>query len=266
MKKITVLFVLLAFASFCVYSQTDTVFNQTDKNGLKQGYWKKEYPNGKLMYKGFFKDGKPAGEMKRYYETGELKAILNYKEGIRQVHARIYYDTGELASEGYYTDEKKDSLWKYFSYYTNTLTASENYSKGIKNGLEKHFYENQQVSEEFEWKNNIKDGVWNQYFNDGKPKLKATYVKDKLQGVYIVYYPDGSLYIVGGYLDNKRQGKWTFYDDNKQIKTELVYNNGKADNEEELMKRDSTYFKMVEKNLGKFAEPTPDDMMQRGYQ
>jgi antitoxin component YwqK of YwqJK toxin-antitoxin module len=266
MKKVLALITLLAIATIASFSQTDTVFNQLDKNGLKQGYWKKNYPNGNLMYKGYFKDGKPMGEIKRYFESGELKAIMQYKEGEERVYARIFYDTGELASEGYYIDEKKDSTWKYYSYYTNTLNASENYNIGVKNGFEKHYYENQQVSEEIEWKDDVKNGVWNQYFDNGKLKLKTTNSKNKVHGVYVVYYPDGSLYIVGGYIDNKRHGKWVFYDENKQVKSEITYNYGKADNEEEIMKKDSAYFQMVEKNLGKFAEPTPDDLMPRELQ
>ena len=70
----------LVYAINSAFAQTDTVFNQVDKNNMKQGYWKKDFPNGKLMYKGFFKNNKPVGEMRRYYETGELKAILNYQE------------------------------------------------------------------------------------------------------------------------------------------------------------------------------------------
>jgi antitoxin component YwqK of YwqJK toxin-antitoxin module len=266
MKQFFSFVAIWALTAITSFSQTDTVFNQLDNNGLKQGYWKKNYPNGKLMYKGCFKDGKPAGEMRRYYETGELKAVMEYKDGVNRVFAKIYYDTGELASEGFYMDEKKDSTWKYYSYYTNTLTSIESYKKGIKNGFEKHFYQNQQVSEEIEWKNNLKDGVWNQYFDNGKPKLKTTNVQDKVHGVYVVYYPDGNLYILGGYLENKRHGKWVFYDVNKQVKSEIIYNYGKADNEEEIMKKDSAYFQMIEKNIGKFSEPTPDDVLPRGLE
>jgi hypothetical protein len=57
-----------------------------------------------------------------------------------------------------------------------------------------------------------------------------------------------------------------FYDENKQVKSEIVYNNGKAENEEEIMKKDSAYFQMVDKNLGKIAEPSPDDFMPQGFQ
>jgi antitoxin component YwqK of YwqJK toxin-antitoxin module len=264
MRYKIILFFSLVFTINSIFCQSDTVFNQIDKNGLKQGYWKKNFPNGKLMYKGFFKNSKPVGEMRRYYETGELKAILIYQEKTDLVSVKFYYDDGEIASDGFYYNEKKDSLWKYFSYYTNSLTASENYDKGIKNGMEKHFYDNSQLSEEIEWKNDSKDGIWNQYFEDGKLKLRTTYSKNNLNGVYIVYYPNGSLYIVGGYLENKRHGKWVFYNGDGKVKTEIIYNNGKADNEEEIMKKDSIYFDLIEKNLGKFKDPTPDDMMPRG--
>jgi antitoxin component YwqK of YwqJK toxin-antitoxin module len=266
MRTLTIFFTLSLLIGQLTYSQSDTVFNQVDKNGLKQGYWKKSFPNGKLMYKGFFKDGKPAGEMKRYYESGELKAVMQYNENDQKVFAKIFYDTGEIASEGFYVNEKKDSIWKYYSYYTNTLTASETYKMGVKNGAEKHYYENQKVSEEIQWKNGVKEGEWNQYFDNGKPKLKTINTQNKMNGVYVVYYPSGDIYILGGYLDDKRQGKWVFYDENKQIKSEIVYNNGKADNEEEIMKKDSAYFQMVEKNIGKFAEPTPNDVMPRGLE
>lgn len=46
----------------------DTVFNQVDNNNLKQGHWKKYYKNGKVAYKGYFKDDKPRGVFLRYHE------------------------------------------------------------------------------------------------------------------------------------------------------------------------------------------------------
>ena len=46
-------------------SSTDSI-NQTDKQGLKQGFWIKKYPNGNIMYQGYFIDDKPAKLMKRF--------------------------------------------------------------------------------------------------------------------------------------------------------------------------------------------------------
>ncbi|GAH37310.1 unnamed protein product, partial [marine sediment metagenome] len=45
-------------------SDKDTLLNQVDKNGLKQGYWKKYYDNGNIKYEGYFKNDKPTGELK----------------------------------------------------------------------------------------------------------------------------------------------------------------------------------------------------------
>jgi antitoxin component YwqK of YwqJK toxin-antitoxin module len=247
-------------------AQNDTIFNQTDALGLKQGYWKKEYANGKLMYKGFFKDGRPVGEMQRYYETGEIKAIMKYNNKSEYVKTCFYYNDGELAAEGLYFKEQKDSTWNYYSFYSGKLTATETFNKGLKNGVEKHFYESGQLSEVIEWQNNFKHGAWNQYFEDGTQKLKASNSFNKVTGLYTVCYPNGRLFILGHYIDNKRHGKWTFYEDDGKVKTEIVYNYGKAENEKEIMEKDKEFFKMVDENIGKFSEPTPEDLMQgRGY-
>ena len=71
-------------------SQSDTVFNQTDKQGHKQGYWKVKYDNGPLKYSAFFKDDKPLGLMKRYFEDGTLKAVMF---STRQVLQGLKYTT-----------------------------------------------------------------------------------------------------------------------------------------------------------------------------
>ena len=42
-------------------SGSDTIWNQTDKNGLKQGFWKVTYENGFVKYQGFFKNNLPFG-------------------------------------------------------------------------------------------------------------------------------------------------------------------------------------------------------------
>jgi antitoxin component YwqK of YwqJK toxin-antitoxin module len=264
--RISNIFISIVLTVNILQAQNDTIFNQTDAKGLKQGYWKKLSPNGKLLYKGFFKDGKPMGEMRKYYESGDLKAIMIYDQKNEHILTKVYYEDGEKAAEGIYYHELKDSIWRYFSYYSGTVIGTESYNKGAKEGIEQHFYESGKLSEEISWKNNRKEGIWNQYFEDGKPKLKTFNSSNKLSGIYTVYYPDGRLFIVGAYVNNLRQGKWTFYDDNGNIKSEIVYNNGKADNEKEIIEKDQEFFKKVEQNIGKFQDPTPEDFMPgKGY-
>ena len=49
----------------------DSAINQTDAKGLKQGFWKAKFDNGRIKYEGYFKDNHPVGELKRYYEEGD---------------------------------------------------------------------------------------------------------------------------------------------------------------------------------------------------
>jgi antitoxin component YwqK of YwqJK toxin-antitoxin module len=241
-------------------AQNDTI-NQVDGQGMKQGYWQKEFPNGKIMYTGYFKNGKPVGEMRRFYETGELKVMQTFRENSDKVYTKFFYDDGELAGEGNYVKNQKDSLWTYYSYYSGAITSTEMYVNGIKHGIEKKYYPNGQVSEEIEWQQNMKNGVWNQYFDDGTIKLKANYVFNSLNGPYSFFWPNGKIYILGNFVDNKRHGTWTFYSDDGTKKSEIVYNYGKADNEEEIIAKDQEFFKMVEENIGKFQDPTIEDVM-----
>lgn len=246
-----------------INAQTDTVYNQVDAKGLKQGFWKKNYPNGNLMYKGYFKDGKPVGEMHRYYNTGDLQAIMKFDKTGDYSWVVWYYDTGDTAAKGKYHGHQKDSLWTYYSYYSHAITTTENYTDGVKNGMEKHYYSNGQISDEIMWKNNKKDGPWNQYFEDGTTKLKASYVNNMVNGGYKLYYPGGNMYILGQYIDNMRNGKWTFFDDDGKIKYTLNYKYGKAQNEEALIRQDSVFFRKVDENMGKFQEPSLEDFMRK---
>ena len=46
----------------------DTLINYTDINNMKQGVWRKVYPNGKLAYEGKFRNDKPIGVFNRYLD------------------------------------------------------------------------------------------------------------------------------------------------------------------------------------------------------
>jgi antitoxin component YwqK of YwqJK toxin-antitoxin module len=263
MRYIGFILGLTTFLSLSLSGQNDTI-NQTDASGRKQGYWEKRIQDSILIYQGHFKDDKPIGEMRRYYETGELKAILMYKPNCDYVKTCLYYDTGEPAGKGTYFQNLKDSLWTYYSYYTGAITSTEMFSKGVKQGLERKYYPNGQVSEEIAWNNDKKHGVWNQYFEDGTIKLKGFYTNNKVNGPYTFYWPNGKLYITGTFLENKRNGKWQFFTDEGKFKSEIVYINGKAQNEAEIIAKDQEFFKMVDENVGKFEEPRLEDVIPGG--
>jgi antitoxin component YwqK of YwqJK toxin-antitoxin module len=254
-RNIISFFLLVLFAVNSLQSQSDTIFNKTDANHLKQGWWKKTYPNGKMMYKGFFKDDKPVGLMCRYYETGAVKALLNYDSKGEYAHAKILYEDGQVAAEGVFYNSVKDSTWSYYSYYDRSLTATENFQKGARHGLTINYYNTGDISEKLGWKNDRKDGVWEQYFDGGVLKMKAFYVDNKLEGDFIVFYADGKPYLKGKYANDKRQGKWIFLNEDGSIEAELEYADGKALNEEQLTEKQQELFRTIDSNEGKFEEP-----------
>jgi len=254
--RITSMLVLeLLLFTFSMVAQSDTLFNQTDANHLKQGWWKKTYPNGNLMYKGFFKDDKPVGTMFRYFETGLVKAILQYDEKGTYARARLLYEDGQLAAEGVFYNALKDSTWSYYSYYDRSLTARETYNKGSRHGMMVYYYSNGDVSEKLEWKNNTKDGIWEQYFLGGKLKMKALYCDNKLDGDFLVNFDDGKPYLKGKYQHDQRQGIWTFYNQDGTVEAEMEYVNGKHKNEDHLTEKQQELFRTIDASEGKFEEP-----------
>src|SRR4030065_1527811 len=73
----------------------DTTWNQIDQSGKKQGWWKKFYPDGTIMYKGFFVNNSPRGTFERYFENGKRKAVMHFSGDGKSVYAKFFYMNGE---------------------------------------------------------------------------------------------------------------------------------------------------------------------------
>ena len=263
---ITAFLFLFTLNASSVVFQKDTVFNQTDSKGMKQGWWKKSYPNGKLMYKGYFKNDKPVGELIRYHESGVVKAIMDYDTKGEYARTKIFYEDGTIASEGNYYLSKKDSVWNYYSYYDKKIRSKETYEKGMKTGFSYQYYPSGVISEKIGWKNGEKEGAWEQYFEDGTLRLKASYSDDKLSGDFVVYQGKNFPLTQGKFVNDVREGLWLFFDENGRLDMKINYTNGKPDNEEALTQKQIDYFKKIDQNIGRFTEPNPYDLMPGGRQ
>jgi antitoxin component YwqK of YwqJK toxin-antitoxin module len=259
-----ILLVLILLQAYYLDAQTDTIFNQTDVNGLKQGYWKKSYPNDNLMYKGYFKDSKPVGKMYRYFESGALKALLNYDNKSEYAHAWLHYEDGQLAAEGVYFNSLKDSVWSYYSYYDHGLTTRETYNKGKRNGVMLNYFNNGNLSEKLTWVNDRKNGPWEQYFDNAILKFRGSYKDGKLEGEFIVNYNDGKALLRGEYLNDRRNGTWIFYKEDGAIEMELNYEHGKTMDEDKLNEKQQDLFRMIDENQGKFEEPDETNFLMPG--
>ena len=258
LKRFLILLVICTLHTVYGYAQTDTI-NQTDNKGLKQGYWEKNFPDGKTMYKGYFKDGKPYGTMIRYYESGTIKATIDFFENNKS-KVIFYYEDESKAADGYYTDNIKDSCWNYFSYYDKVLKATENYKNGKKSGKAYVYYTTGKIFDESNWVDGKKEGEWIQYFQNGNMKMLTYYENDILYGCFNTYFEDGNPEIVGRYEYNVRQGDWYFYNDKGEQLLLVKYENGKALNQDILDSKQKEFFDQMEENIGKIKEPTLDDV------
>jgi len=260
--RVLIMAILLLGAEVFCRAQGDTLFNQTDTHNLKQGWWKKTYPNGKTMYKGFFKDDKPVGEMKRYYDNGACKAILLYDSAGEYAQARIFYTNGKLAGEGCYFNALKDSTWTYYSYYDHSLTSREVFTRGVRNGPMNHYYNNGNFSEKLAWVNDKKEGPWEQYYSNNILKLKGSYHNGKLEGAFLVNYETGKPYLKGAYKNDLRDGSWIFYREDGTVDMELEYRNGKTADEEKLDEKQQELFRTIDENQGTFEEPDETNFLE----
>jgi antitoxin component YwqK of YwqJK toxin-antitoxin module len=86
--------------------------NQYTHDGKKIGIWEEYWSNGKLWYKGSYKNGERDGIWEWYYDNGQLVSKGPYINGKRDGYWEKYFDNGNLYSKGSYKNDKKDGIWE----------------------------------------------------------------------------------------------------------------------------------------------------------
>lgn len=268
MRKVYTLLLISVFISVNLFAQNigqkgDTLTNYTDINGLKQGYWTKNYPSGKIAYETTFKNDNPVGELKRYFKNGKIEVLLTYDDKGEFATAAVYYENGKLAAEGFYFGQEKDSTWKYYSP-LKKLLFQENYKKGERHGKHTKWFEDGTLCEEMGWKDGKRDGVWRQYFPNGEVKFETLHKENVRTGLFILYYSSGRVESQGRYKDDLKDDKWLYFDEKGELKFEIIYQNGVPLNSDELEEAQQEEFRKIEENKGKIQEPSDEDMFRSG--
>jgi len=227
--------------------------NITDSLGLKQGFWQKRYPEGKLMYEGQFIDNKPVGEWRRYHESGILKATMQYQTGNDTVKANLYNPSGKPFAEGTYVNEKKEGLWIYYS--NEKKISEEYYVNGIRNGICRKYYPSGQLLEESEWKDGQTEGNYRAFYPDGKPYLECKYRSGKRHGLCISYYRSGKTEVEAWYENNLPEHSWKYYDEEGNIRFILQYSKGLLQNPEVIRQMDTWQLEELEKQRNRLTDP-----------
>src|SRR6201993_3238128 len=94
-----------------IHADTGKALNRVDKLGHKQGLWEQKYANGKVRYRGHFKDDKPTGVFKYFYEADDSLRILSiYSDNGRVARVHEYFFSGGLAGGGCDIVQKKGKV------------------------------------------------------------------------------------------------------------------------------------------------------------
>lgn len=246
--------VLLAFAMISCLHAWSQQLNSTDQRGLKQGPWKRLYPNGNVMYQGVFRDGHPVGEFKRFNEQGVLVSVMNFSEDGKTADAVIYYPDGKPSSKGKYLDQKKEGKWQFFSQDGGYLLSEEHYTAGMRNGLSVNFYPDSTVAEKVTYVNDVKNGEWTRYHPDGRMLLRSAYRDGRIHGKFEVWHDNGKLEFAGGYRYNMREGMWSVFNRDGSLRYKVEYANGVPDNNRMELEA-ARLIDSIEKNSIKIPDP-----------
>jgi antitoxin component YwqK of YwqJK toxin-antitoxin module len=246
---------LFSIFSILATAQDKQAINQTAKDGKKQGHWIKKYPNGNVMYDGFFKNGNPAGEFKRYYEDKTLKSVLVFNTDGAEATAVLYYPNGFVASRGKYVNQLKEGKWQFFSPTSkDKIVCEEEYLHNKRSGLSVVFYADSTIAEKINYKNDLKNGEWLKYYQNGALILKTFYVNGKLNGKFEAFFDNGKPEFIGQYKNDLKDGLWIIYkkDGSQRFRTEYI--SGVANNRD-IDIYESDYIDSLERNKVKIADP-----------
>lgn len=241
--------------SALITAQDGNNINKIDKDGKKQGRWIKNYPDGNIMYEGFFRDNKPEGEFRRYYEDKNLKSIMVYTNNGAEANATIYYPNGYIAAKGKYVNQEKEGKWQFFSALNNgTLISEEEYLNGKKHGVCLKFYPDSTIAEKVCYSNDIENGEYLRYHEDGSLNFKSNYLDGKLEGTFEAFYENGNPEFTGHYKQDLKDGIWRIYKEDGSLRFEIEYIEGRAVNHE-LDIYETEYIESLEKNKLKINDP-----------
>lgn len=249
---------LLLFSSVTIFSQSSDTLNRIDNHGLKQGVWKKKYPNGIVRYRGQFIDDNPVGEFRYFSEEGKLKTVIYHSSDGRHSNSRMYDDQGVLQATGFYSGQKKDSLWTLYDAFGRKI-AEERYKNGLPEGKWITYFAADSVTAQIQmWKAGSRDGLYREFFQTGSVKFEMNYVNDKAHGVVQGWLPEGILQFKGNYNNGLKDGDWLFYTTDGKLKKKEVYQNGLILISETYIKDDSEEAVPIDPANDPANQPNPE--------
>lgn len=144
------------------YKPEATVEEGNYKDDLREGTWKKYWPNGNKRSEINFTLGKPHGLYKIFYQNGKLEEVGFWDDGVNTGDFKRYYDSGNMQQ----------------NFHFNT--------KGKRNGTQYYYHENGKLALEVEIVNGQESGVMKRYNDDGELIEEKVFNKGKVEKVVVL--------------------------------------------------------------------------------
>jgi antitoxin component YwqK of YwqJK toxin-antitoxin module len=167
MKSVIVTVATLIIHVAC-HAQVDTIFNQKDANGLRQGFWKVQMKENGSTY---------------------LYAIVSYKDDNRDGLCIYFYPNGNKRSENNFKAGVLHGLTKVYRVY-GTLQYEEEYNAGKIHGIKKFYNTDGKLVEEQEYKDGMKTGIYRRYSKSGRLVAESFFIDGIENGIRKIYSDD----------------------------------------------------------------------------
>lgn len=189
------------------------------KNGRKVGVSRTFYKNGNIKSINWAGADRNRDTMVRYLEDGKLSIIQCGEHSVSEEEAELcgrkgklsdltlYSQQGKKKETRQYLNAKASGTWtKYHDNGQVSLTAE--YRDNIPDGRSTSFSDNGHLETIEEYKNGFKVSKI-EYYQNGNPKVKETYRREKKLIDAVQYYDNGNKHIEGTFTP-KRDEWWYF--------------------------------------------------------
>lgn len=154
--------------------------------------------------------------VEEFYENGVLKSVGYYNNNKREGVWKFYGRDGNLSRTGSFTNGKMNGIWNIY-YNNEKVSASENYINGLKEGESTYFHFNGTIKELGDFKNDLREGLWKTFDENGKLRSSGKYEKDLQEGEWKIYYENGKVFTTRRYIKNLLNGDYKAYYENGNL-------------------------------------------------
>ena len=232
----------------------------TYKNGVPEGV-RREYNadgeveksyiflHGKVIGEGIFTDaGLREGFWKKYYPNGVLKASGDYVADKKVGNWKYFYPNGELEQEGVYLNGKADGIWIW--YYPNGETLrSENFLDGLADGMMTEYAMDGSIITQGDYIEGKEEGFW--FYVVGDSREEGDYAEGMRNGKWKSYYGTGDLSFEGKFVDDLPNGEHKWYWDNGKVKKQGKYSMGRKNGDWKKFDYSGVVFIIISYQAGK---------------